>query len=241
LAGHDGYERVLKDARRRPIGVAADDYLPPHHGQHLVTTIDSNIQMIVEQELEQSCLKVEGKRGEAVMMDPDTGDVLALANWPTFNPQNLDDSSPDVRRDRVLTDPYEPGSTIKPFIVGPALDWHATSVTQIFPLHGAHYTTPYGRHITDVHGYDSLCLWDVLVKSSNIGMSMLGEQLGNTKLHRALSSWDFGRPTGIELPAENGGRLNRRGNFATNNLETLVILFCDHLAVNALSRDFRRR
>ena len=59
-------------------------------------------------------------------MDPKTGDVLALANWPTFNPQNLEDSTPELRRNRCLTDPYEPGSTIKPFIVGPAMAWNIT-------------------------------------------------------------------------------------------------------------------
>jgi cell division protein FtsI/penicillin-binding protein 2 len=221
LAGHEGFERVLKDARRRPIAVAADDYIPPQHGRHLILTIDTTIQMIVEQELADTCEHFNAKRGEAVVMDPKTGDVLALANWPTFNPQNLDDSTPEVRRNRALTDPYEPGSTIKPFIVGPALMWHATYASEIFPLHGAHYITPYGRHITDVHGYDSLCLWDVLVKSSNIGMSMLGERLGNTKLHRALSGWNFGQPTGIELPGEDGGRLNPLKKWNTFSTESV--------------------
>jgi cell division protein FtsI/penicillin-binding protein 2 len=208
LAGHDGVERVLKDARRRPIAVAAEDYQPAQHGQHLVLTIDSNIQMIAEQELADTCKKYTAKRGEVVVMDPKNGEVLALANWPTFNPANLDDSQPDLRRNRAVTDPYEPGSTIKPFIVGPSLVWHVTYPAEIFPLHGLHYTTPYGRHITDVHGYDQLCLWDVLVKSSNIGMSMLGERLGNSRLHKALAGWDFGKTTGIELPGENPGELN---------------------------------
>ncbi len=209
LSGHDGYERVLKDARKRAIAVAADDFVPPQHGQHVVTTIDSNIQNIAEQELDASCRQYEAPGetvGECIVMRPN-GDVLALANWPTFNPQNMDDSLPKVRRDRALTDPYEPGSTIKPFIVGPALAWNVTYAADIFHLGGDHYTAPDGRHVTDVEPYDQLCLWDVLVKSSNIGMSMLGERLGNPRLYKALSSWNFGKPTGIELPGENGGRL----------------------------------
>ncbi len=209
LAGKDGFERVLKDARRRPIAVADDDYVPPQHGQHLVTTIDSNIQMILEQELAATCEKfiTPGERGEGIVMDPRTGEVLALANWPTFNPQNLDDSKPAVRRNRAVTDPYEPGSTIKPFIAGPALMWHVTRPSEVFNIGGAHYTAPDGRHVTDVHGFDQLCFWDVLVKSSNIGMSMLGERLGNPRLYKALSGWNFGKPTGVELPGENGGKL----------------------------------
>jgi cell division protein FtsI/penicillin-binding protein 2 len=221
LAGHDGYERVLKDARRRAIAVAADDFVPPQHGQHVVTNIDTNIQNILEQELGDTCNKYDAKRGEGIVMDPTTGDVLALANWPTFNPQNLDDSLPWVRRDRALTDPYEPGSTIKPFIAGPALAWNVTQASEVFHLGGGHYIAPDGRHVSDVEDYDQLCMWDVLVKSSNIGMSMLGERLGNPRLHKALSSWNFGKLTGIELPGENGGKLNplsKWTNFSTESV-----------------------
>jgi cell division protein FtsI (penicillin-binding protein 3) len=208
LAGRDGFKRTLKDARRRPIAVNAEDYLPPQNGKHLMLTIDANIQMIAEQELAHACNTYGAKRGEVIVMDPRTGDVLALANWPTFNPQNLDDSNQEIRRNRCLTDPYEPGSTIKPFIVGPALAWNMTRLTEVFPIHGPVYTTPYGRKVTDVHPYERLALWDVLVKSSNIGMSMLGERIGNDNLRRALNAFAFGRQTGIELPAEDSGLLN---------------------------------
>jgi cell division protein FtsI (penicillin-binding protein 3) len=207
LAGRDGWERALKDAARRPIGLAEDDYQPPQNGQHLVLTIDANIQMILEQELTATCEKFTAKRGEAIVMNPKTGDILAMANWPTFNPQNLDDSPPEVRRNRCVTDPYEPGSTIKPFIAGPAMMWNVTRPDEVFPVHGPTYITPYGRHVTDIHPYAQLALWDVLVKSSNIGMSMLGERLGNARLRRALAGFDFGQPTGIELPAEEAGVL----------------------------------
>ncbi|HET6246262.1 MAG TPA: penicillin-binding protein 2 [Tepidisphaeraceae bacterium] len=208
LSGKDGWERKLKDARRRAIGVAADDYLPPEHGKHLVLTIDANLQMIAEQELAESCKEFHAKHGEVVVMDPRTGEILALANYPTFDPNDLDSASNELRRDRCLTDPYEPGSTIKPFIVGPALQWGQTTLTEIWHIPGIRYITPYGRTITDVHGYGPLATWDVLVKSSNIGMSMLGERLGNEKLHRALASWGYGKPTGVELPGESGGKLN---------------------------------
>lgn len=208
LAGINGSKRTLKDARRRPIAVNADDYLAPEHGQHLVLTIDANIQMIAEQELASTCESFKAQRGEVVVIDPHTGEILAMANWPTFHPQDLEDSSAEVRTNRAIVVPYEPGSTIKPFIAGPALAWNVTRLDEVFPLHGAHYITPYGRHITDVHGYDELAMWDVLVKSSNIGMSMLGERMGNEKIHRALTSFCFGRPTGVELPGENGGKIN---------------------------------
>ena len=221
LAGKDGSQRVLKDARRRAIAVAAEDYFPPQHGQHLILSIDSNLQMIAEQELARTCESFKANRGEVVVMDPKTGDILALANWPTFNPQNLDDSTQEVRRNRCLTDPYEPGSTFKPFIAGPALRERITNVAEVFPVRGPHYRTPYGRKVTDVHGYDQLAFWDVLVKSSNIGMCMLGERMGNEKLYRAIRSFGFGHQTGIELPGEDPGQvhpLNKWTKYSTESV-----------------------
>ncbi|MBC7784441.1 MAG: penicillin-binding protein 2 [Burkholderiales bacterium] len=209
LAGRDGNKRTLKDARRRPISVDADDYVAAQHGQHLILTIDANIQTIVEQELAAACEKFKAENGEAVVMDPWTGEVLALANYPTFNPQVLNEATQERRRDRALTDPYEPGSTIKPFIVGPALQSKVTRSAEVFPVNGISWPAGYGRRmIRDVHGYQRLALWDVLVKSSNIGMCMLSQRMGNKGLHDALKSFDFGKRTGIELPGEDPGLVN---------------------------------
>jgi cell division protein FtsI (penicillin-binding protein 3) len=208
LAGKDGFECVLKDSHRRPIGVAAEDYQPPQHGEHLILTIDANIQTIAEEELEKTCTLHAAVTGEVVVMDPRNGEVLALANWPKFDPAHEDPKRPEIRRNRAITDRYEPGSTIKPFIVGPALQWGVTRPEEVFHTGGSRYHTPYGRTISDVHGYEDLCLWDVLVKSSNIGMSMLGERLGNHRLYTALTGWHFGQPTGVELPGEVGGTLH---------------------------------
>ncbi len=204
LTGKYGWRRVEKDAKRRPVGIDQGDYVPPAHGQHLVLTIDANIQMIAEQELAAACTKHRVKRGEAVVIDPNTGNILALCNWPTFNPQNLEDSSPELRRNRCLTDPYEPGSTLKPFIMGPALAWNITRPNQIWPVRSP-YTLPYGRTVRDVHSYGDLTSWDILVKSSNVGMCMVAGRMGQAKLHQALALFRFGRTTGIELPGEDPG------------------------------------
>ena len=210
LSGKDGYARLLKDASHRPLSIAAEDYLPPQHGEHVILTIDANIQMIAEQELASACSEFKAKRGEVVVMDPKTGEILALANWPTFSPQNFQDAPPEVRRNSTLVMPYEPGSTLKPFIMGPAIRYHDTRVNEVWPIKAEQWHVPdtKNRIVEDTHFYGPLCSWDVLVKSSNIGMSMLGTRLGNTKLHRFLTNWGFGRPTGIELPGEEGGLLN---------------------------------
>lgn len=222
LAGHDGWKRTLKDARRNPIAVDADDYRPAEHGRHIILTVDANIQMIAEEELTASCEQFKAETGEVVVIDPHTGDVLAMANWPTFNPQNLDDSTKETRTNRVLVSPYEPGSTIKPFIGGPALAAHITRVDEVFHTNGSVWLTPYGRRITDVHnGYPQLAFWDVLVKSSNIGMSMLGERMGNERLFKALDSFQFGHRTGVELPGETGGRVYPLSRWHRDSTESI--------------------
>ena len=223
LAGRNGYIRSQKDAQHRPINVAAEDYVPPEHGRHLILTIDANVQMAAEKELAASCQEFKAKRGECVVMDPKTGEILALANWPTFHPQSLEDTlhTPEVRRNSALVAPYEPGSTIKPFIAGPALAWHETTVGEEWKIPGIRYKTPYGRTITDIHGYGDLTTWDGLVKSSNILMSMLGERMGNPKLHKALTGFGFGRQTGIELPGEDPGRVNPLAKWTKYSTESV--------------------
>jgi cell division protein FtsI/penicillin-binding protein 2 len=208
LSGKPGFERQTKDARRRPIGVDEEDYRPPQHGQHLVLTIDANLQSIAEQELRETVESNQAARGEVVVMDPSTGDVLALANYPTFNPQTLSDSTPAIRRNSALVAPFEPGSIFKPFIASPALMWRITTPWEMWTIPGISWQTSYGRTITDVHHYGNLCTWDGLVKSSNILMSMLGERMGNPNLHRAITSFGFGHRSGIDLPGENAGKVN---------------------------------
>lgn len=205
LTGKPGFAREMKDAQRRPIGVDAQDYVPPRHGQHIVLTIDANLQMIAEEELRDAVEHVHGKRGEFIAMDPWTGEILALANYPTFNPGTLSDSTPDERRDSALIAPYEPGSTFKPFIAGPAFMWNVTTPWEVWDIPGITWFTPYGRAITDVEHYGNLCTWDGLVKSSNILMSQLAERMGNARLHDAITRFGFGKRTGIDLPREDSG------------------------------------
>lgn len=208
LRGRDGFKRSLKDARRRPIATAAEDYVPPVNGTHLILSIDSSIQLIAEQELAAACEHFGARAGETIVMDPHTGEILAMANWPTFNPANLEDSKPETRRNRCLTDPYEPGSTIKPFIVGPALANRWARPTDPFRIPGPYKSPLRAKLVTDVHYYGGLALWDVMVKSSNIGMVQLGERLGAERLSTGIRSFGFGTPTGVELPGENGGLIN---------------------------------
>ncbi len=224
LAGQDGAKRTKKDARRRGIYVAAEDYLPPIHGQHLVLTIDANIQMIAEQELAAACEKYRAKAGECVVMDPYTGEIVALANYPTFNPQHLQDSKPEWRNNRAAVVPFEPGSTIKPYIVGPAMAWGLLKAGEVWPLPkgGGYKSSLRSKRVTDIHYYGPMATWDILVKSSNIGMTMIGERMGKPRIHAAIQSFGFGQKTGIETQGEDAGMLLPPGKWGNADVVSTV-------------------
>lgn len=221
LEGQPGTARQVLDARRRPLLLAAADLTPPHHGRHLVLTLDANIQRITEEELAATCRAHNAKSGQAVVMDPRTGDVVALAVWPSYDPSAPGDAANELRRNRAITDPYEPGSVLKPFIVAAAIDDGLTRPDEVWPINGATWRTSYGRTITDVYGYHDLNTWDVLVKSSNVGMSMLGNRMGNDRLHAALGEFGFGQRGGIGLPGEGAGMvlpLSRWTKYSTESI-----------------------
>ncbi len=213
LAGHDGSKGTVRDKRRRPILAAADEYRLPDHGDHLVLTIDSNIQLIVEQELEAVIREFNASGGCVVVMDPITGDVLALANYPTYFPQYLTDSSADARRNRAITDPFEPGSILKPFLVAGMIERDITHIDERIHVGPGRTYRPYrGRTIVDEYYYgEQPVLWDVLVKSSNIGMVKLGERTDEKTLTDILKSFGLGSKTGIGVSGEGSGLLPRWG------------------------------
>ncbi len=226
LAGRNGFCREQTTKERRGFDVADDDLQLPVHGQHLVLTIDANIQTIAEKELTEACVENQVDRGECVVLDPKTGEVLAMAHWPTYDPadvRNIRTPKGKVNpvKNRALYDAYEPGSTIKPFIVSPALADGVTTISEMW-----HTQTPYitatGRRITDHgSGYPTLSTWDVLVKSSNVGMVHLAERLGSTRLRDELTRWEFGQKTGIELRGESRGRLKPLTSIGKKDVESM--------------------
>ena len=222
LTGHAGDQRWLRDGRSNPLMLAATDLRRPEHGRHAVLTLDANLQRIAEQELAAACNEFNAPSAECVVLDPWTGDVLALAVWPGYDPSAPGEATPERRRNRAITDPYEPGSVVKPFVVAAALDAGVTTLGEIWPTRGPTWRTAYGRRITDVHAYDELATWDVLVKSSNIGMSMIADRAGPAALRDGLARFGFGSPTGVDLPGEGGGLLNPLGRWTTYTPESVA-------------------
>jgi cell division protein FtsI (penicillin-binding protein 3) len=216
-ASKEGAERSLDpwlESRARTFEIRVDGRRsgldgprPEAPGAEAVLTLDILLQKVVEEELDAACAEFRPRWAVAVALDPRSGAVLAIANRPAFDPNRPTDSSGDARRNRALTDPYEPGSTLKPFVAAWALDLGvATPDTRIDCEHGL---WKHGaRLLHDHHPYGTISLAEVIIHSSNIGAAKIGAlMLGRARTWECMRRWGFGSRTGIDLPAEDDGRL----------------------------------
>jgi cell division protein FtsI/penicillin-binding protein 2 len=204
LRGKPGRRSSLCDARRRPIGQGRDPLVEPQDGGHLVLTIDSVIQAMVEQRLRRQIDEYGAESGVAIVVRPSTGDILAMANEPTFDPARYNDFSLEMRRNRAITDPVEPGSTFKPFILTGALEGGFVNTRELIDCHnGLHHFG--GRRMRDTKPHGLMTIRDIVIYSSNIGMGIIGTRMGNDALHDIITRFGFGSPTGIGLPGESTG------------------------------------
>lgn len=204
LRGAPGWGRAEKDARGREILPFRDEYSAPLHGLHLVLTIDEVIQHIAERELERTFRESKAKGAIIVIMEPGTGGILALANRPTFDPNSFQDYRPAWRRNRAVTDGFEPGSTFKVITAAAALEEGLFQLEdKIFCEQGSYRLA--GHTIRDVHPQGWLTFKEVLEESSNIGLVKIGLALGKEKLYSYISSFGFGTRIGIDLPGEGEG------------------------------------
>lgn len=206
LRGKDGWRGTIRDARRRALRSSDEEIIPPSDGGHVVLTIDAEIQRMAEQALAESVKRVEAESGLAIVMSPQTGEILAMACFPTFDPNDPGSVSTDVRRNRAVTDPVEPGSTFKPFIVCGALDGSHISATELIDCHMGTRTIG-SRTITDVKPHGMMDMKGIITHSSNIGMSMIADRMGNPALYNTIRRFGFGTKTGIECPGEAEGRV----------------------------------
>ncbi|HWL88573.1 MAG TPA: penicillin-binding protein 2, partial [Polyangiaceae bacterium] len=171
-------------------------------GHDVYLTIDEGIQHVAEQELGAAQGTYEIKGGTLVVLDPNTGELLALASTPGYNPNDYGDSEVDARRDRVVTDRFEPGSVMKVFTIAGALSAGTLKPTEsIFCEHGSYQLAP-GALVHDTHVNDWLTPTQVMARSSNIGALKIGLNLGEAALHATFRRFGFGEPTGLPLPGE---------------------------------------
>jgi cell division protein FtsI (penicillin-binding protein 3) len=206
LRGSDRRVAAIRD--RRGQVVFADDMEDDRsmQGQSVVLTIDKAIQHIAERELALGVRTFEARGGSVVVMDPSTGEILALANYPPFNPNEPSKHAIAHRRNRAVVDRFEPGSTVKPFTMAAALAAGAVKPNQSINCENG-VTRMGGRLLHDAHPYEWLTPTQVLAYSSNIGTAKIAQDLGKKDLYRTFRRFGFGEPTGLGVPGETAGIL----------------------------------
>lgn len=210
LAGRDGWREHRRDQRGLVVPGNSNSLLPPRAGLNVKLTIDMGMQVIVEEELDANLAEFNAKRGAVVLMDPKTGEVLALASRPNLN-LNLLDNLDKASWNFAIQEIYEPGSTYKIVATAAALnEGLATPFTSVFCHNGLYRS---GKiEVPDHHPYGMLTLEGVLAKSSNIGAYKFALQLGPKRFYDYVEQFGFNRRTGILLSGENGGRARNTNN-----------------------------
>ncbi len=206
LSGTDGIRRRERDGRGNFLSCEEEVAAPPVAGFDVELTIDSFIQETVETTLAKVMEEFAPVSATAVAMDVRTGAVLAIGNRPNFDPNELGTSQEDSRRNRAVTDCYEPGSVMKPFTVSAAIE--KGLVTPKTKFHCGNGQGTFGRRILkDHHLYGTLDVTGIIRLSSNVGAAKIGVKCGPKLLHDTLQGFGFGRPTGVDLPGEAPGML----------------------------------
>jgi cell division protein FtsI (penicillin-binding protein 3) len=197
--------RGLRDRSGRLIFEGASD---EHalQGDDVTLTIDEGIQHAAERELDAAMRTYETRGGSLAVVDPATGEILALASVPGYNPNDYSESDVDARRDRAVTDRFEPGSVMKPFLMAGALAAGTLKPSDVIDCEHGFYKVG-GISIHDTHNNDLLSPTQILAKSSNIGAAKIGLQLGEAQLYATYRRFGFGEPTGLPLPGEATGVL----------------------------------
>jgi cell division protein FtsI/penicillin-binding protein 2 len=204
----DGHRVAVVDVGRRPVQFLPDKSKQPRDGDSVMLYIDASIQGFLEKAVADAVSKNQARWGAGVVVNPFTGEVLAMYSAPGVNPNEYAHADPNWRTNRVIEMPYEPGSVAKPIFAAAAVENKlATYDTMIFCENGT-YSAPRGGTISD-HGnhYGWLSLHDILVHSSNIGMAKVGEKMGNRLIREAALRFGLGQETGIDLPGESPGIL----------------------------------
>jgi len=203
VEGKPGSVLIDFDARRRTFNSSDWRGVP---GKSVQLTLDEKIQYIAEKALAEQMKKSHAASGVAVVQNPSTGEILALANVPTFDPNNLDASPPSARLDRAVGWVYEPGSTFKMITVAAALEEHLTRPGEMIDCQGGKIVLA-GHTIHDSHPHYVLSVTDMFAESSDVGTIKLALRLGNDRLYRYIRAFGIGAKTGVELPGEERGLL----------------------------------
>ncbi|HTP65318.1 MAG TPA: penicillin-binding protein [Geobacteraceae bacterium] len=220
ILGSTGYLVTERDALGRDIAQMGTVVTKASKGQNVTLTLDKNIQYITEKELAKAVTACGAKGGMAIVMEPRTGQVLAMANYPGFNPNAYSRYSPQLLRNKTIVDSFEPGSTFKAFLISAALEERVVTPGDAFNCENGSYAIG-GRVIHDTHKYGRLTVSEILKYSSNIGASKIGARLGQERLYSHLKEFGFGAKSGVDLPGEAYGYLREGSQWFGVELATI--------------------
>ncbi|MDP2657529.1 MAG: penicillin-binding protein, partial [Candidatus Deferrimicrobium sp.] len=232
LRGERGFLLCERDARGRVIVPATTPVEVNSKGHSVALTIDRNIQHVAESELQAAVEKYNARGGMAVVLSPGTGEILAMATAPSFNPNAPAGAPAEARKNRSLTDSFEPGSTFKVFTLASALELGAVSTTdRFFCENGAYHYA--GKVIHDTHRYGWLTAPEVVKVSSNIGITKINERMDGDRFYDMIRAFGFGSRTGIELRGEVPGIAPSRRGFESH-LRRATVSFGQGISVTPL-------
>ena len=226
LSGNNGYVIMQRDGlgRKRP----SVDYprVEPVNGKHAVLTLDIEYQAIAEDELKKGVERTSAERGVALIMDPSTGEILAMANYPSVNPNDPSNYEQSAMKNRLITDMFEPGSVFKLVAVGAALEHHLVKPEQKFFGENGSYQVPLGngrsRKISDMHKFGMLTVQEAMEQSSNVVMAKISDVIGAELFYTTARDFGFGTKTGVDLPGEVGGELKKPNQWSGTTLNTMA-------------------
>jgi len=204
IRGQSGRVLVQTDAKRHAFSRFEK---PPTSGATIELTIDAYLQHVAERELAAGVAENRAAGGTAIILNPHTGEILAMASVPTFNPNSYRDADESARRNRAVQDLYEPGSTFKVVTASAAIEEKVLPIDALIDTNPGQITLPGRPPITEDgrRNYGVLSLTDVIVKSSNIGAIRIGFKVGTERLSRFVAAYGFGRPVSPDFPGENPG------------------------------------
>lgn len=230
LAGKDGFVIMQRDGRGNNRPSLEFPKKDPENGNNVMLTIDINIQRFAEEELAEGVNKFNADGGKVLIMSVKTGEILAMASNPTFNPNSITAADTAGMKNAVISDVYEPGSTFKLITAAASLEEKIEDKNSVVATDNLNEIK--GINITDVHGSASMTFQQIIEESSNIGFSKISLKLGSERFYKYARDFGFGIYNGVELPGENKGMLKRPIDFSSVSLPYMSIGY--EVLVNAL-------
>jgi cell division protein FtsI (penicillin-binding protein 3) len=219
IRGRPGKMMVMADGRRRWYDGRES---APDPGASVALTIDETIQYIAEKELARAIDETHAKAGTVVVQNPNNGELLAVANWPTFDPNDAGSFADEARMDRAVSAAYEPGSTFKVITLTGAIENGVTNPAALVDCQMGKILVA-GRLIHDWHPFGMLTVEKILVHSSDVGAIKVALQLGAPRFYDTIRSFGIGQPTGIELPGENRGLLRPLEHWSPSSIGSIAM------------------